>query len=1236
MKILSLRFKNLNSLKGEWKIDFTQEPFASNGLFAITGPTGAGKTTLLDAICLALYHQTPRLSVSPSQNELMTRHCADCLAEVEFDVKGVGYRAFWSQRRARNAPDGKLQPPLVELAQLDDGTILADKVKDKLALIAELTGLDFGRFTKSMLLSQGQFAAFLNASANERAELLEELTGTEIYGRISAQVFDQAAASKAELDTLRARADAVELLSPETRSELNDALAQHKAQQTELETQLSALDQQRQWLQKAQELTQRQQEAEVQQQAVATRYEAHREDLDKLAQAEPAQPLAPLLNQLDEDRTQLASLSQQEEQLKQQLQSQQQRLTELEAQQQRAASELTQQRQRQAQEEAQILSHLIPLDNTLAQCEQQRATVQGEKLRLDQQRLEAEREHNELRQAEQARQQTMAERARFLEQHGYAEALDRQLALWQQFAEQQQSDSEQLAQLDKRHQELQGQQRPLGEQLTQFQAESQQHERALQQAQEALAHAPPPQDGSDEWEPRLQQLQAQGPHWQELKTAARFWLNAQQQITPLLARQGTLERAIASQQQELELKREQLRQRTPHLKDLEARYALEQQIRSLDAHRATLQPDTPCPLCGATEHPLVTEYQQQDDASTADRLSQLRQEVEQLKSAGIEQSQALRLDQQNLQQLQQQLESLREQQRQQQASWAPHREALGLAFTIEQTDALAEAEQGWQKQQQRLSEQVQKQREAMQRRHQLEQQLAKLAQQHQQAQAKLSGLAQQQQYLAQQIESVAAERQQYQQRQQQRTERWQQQAQSLGLSLPEAAKQPQWLSRLTGQVQAWHKAQRDQQQDHNASALAQEKLEQLQRRSQELAGQATELEQTQADIEQREMHTRNERTLAFGTDSVESLRAAIQQRSDKQESKLKQAEAELQAQQQAVAALKGQAQSLAPQREALASRVDQRHDALSQKGSAAGFADIEALRATLLSETQWSELISLKQALQQQAHQADVLLKQAQAQHRAHWQQRPEAQKALSEGDEALAQASQALEQERREIEEQRQQSLGEQGQLRERLESDQQRREARSELVAEVERQQARHDEWAQLNGLIGSRDGAKFRRFAQGLTLEHLVHLANRQLARLHGRYQLKRSQRDALALSVLDTWQADTVRDTRTLSGGESFLVSLALALALSDLVSHKTRIDSLFLDEGFGTLDPETLDTALDALDQLNASGKMIGVISHVEALKERIPVQIQVQKRAGLGHSQLASEFALTNTATTTS
>lgn len=190
MKILSLRLKNINSLKGEWKIDFTQEPFASNGLFAITGATGAGKTTLLDAICLALYHRTPRLkTISNSQNELMTRHTGECLTEVEFEVKGKAYRAFWSQRRAGGKPDGNLQQPKAELATVADNQILTVKITEIKDLIAQITGLDYERFTKSILLSQGDFAAFLNASEKERADLLEEITGTEIYSQISIYIF---------------------------------------------------------------------------------------------------------------------------------------------------------------------------------------------------------------------------------------------------------------------------------------------------------------------------------------------------------------------------------------------------------------------------------------------------------------------------------------------------------------------------------------------------------------------------------------------------------------------------------------------------------------------------------------------------------------------------------------------------------------------------------------------------------------------------------------------------------------------------------------------------------------------------------------------------------------------------------------------------------------------------------------------------------------------------------------
>lgn len=286
--------------------------------------------------------------------------------------------------------------------------------------------------------------------------------------------------------------------------------------------------------------------------------------------------------------------------------------------------------------------------------------------------------------------------------------------------------------------------------------------------------------------------------------------------------------------------------------------------------------------------------------------------------------------------------------------------------------------------------------------------------------------------------------------------------------------------------------------------------------------------------------------------------------------------------------------------------------------TASCFADRDAFLSALLDETSIRQLEQQKQTLENQLQQATALSVQASMQLQAHQAQRPEG----LETDAATLQAQ------LHQLAQQLRDNTTHQGEIRQQLKQDADNRLHQQALMQQIEEAARQADDWGYLNALIGSSTGDKFRKFAQGLTLDNLVWLANQQLNRLHGRYLLQRKASDALELEVVDTWQADAVRDTRTLSGGESFLVSLALALALSDLVSHKTRIDSLFLDEGFGTLDSETLDTALDALDALNATGKTIGVISHVEAMKERIPVQIKVKKINGLGYSRLDREFAV--------
>lgn len=171
MKIVQIRFKNLNSLTGEWNLDFSHHAFEDQGIFAITGPTGAGKTTILDALCLALYGRTPRLArITKSSNELMSRQTGECFAEVVVQTQAGLFRCHWSQRRARKNPQGELQDPRHEIADAQSGKILDSTIKTVAARVEAVTGMDFDRFTRSVLLAQGGFAAFLQANPDERPD----------------------------------------------------------------------------------------------------------------------------------------------------------------------------------------------------------------------------------------------------------------------------------------------------------------------------------------------------------------------------------------------------------------------------------------------------------------------------------------------------------------------------------------------------------------------------------------------------------------------------------------------------------------------------------------------------------------------------------------------------------------------------------------------------------------------------------------------------------------------------------------------------------------------------------------------------------------------------------------------------------------------------------------------------------------------------------------------------------
>lgn len=1214
MQILKLSFENINSLKGAWTIDF-QAPDFRSGIFAIVGPTGSGKTTILDAICLALYGHTPRIgSITQNANEVMNRDCDSCRSSLEFQTLSGRYRATWSQKKQKNFDKtGKYGQVVSTMEKFEDGCWIpitdGSKVTSKKQEVQKIIGLSFDQFKRSVMLSQGDFAAFLKSKPNEKAQTLEQITGTQIYSLLSTKVYDLAEEQKKLFEDKQREVE----LSPV----LDDAVVLTKQEQLKgiteeakvLETQISKIEKESRWISETAELRNQflRVKAELERLKENRNEFFRKENVVRLA--EHAQNILPIFNTLIDKQSLREDSIKEKSAAENELVNATKSLKEKDFN-FKAAEEALNNENLQKPKKLALFSQIESLDAEISPLIKSSRLAQEEKIKLENEtadckdhlnkakedirKLEEDREKRDLERKEDIKGAFLYQRKDELRDCKItAETLSAALADAEGKAD---KASETVKSQEKEAEALRIRKEKIASVIEADKV-------LLKEAEKRLSEI---LDGKtlDELTQEQLSFSEQIPLLEAVKSALKAVCDQKEEIV----RQEDVMQRDSAELDNWSSKKEgyekEIQSLTSRQEELEALV----QIDELTKVRAELKEGEPCPVCGSLEHPFAANLPP-EVATAKERLAVVKEESTDLQKNQKEADRKIDVlkdrilvSEKRLKELRKNLDLAEEELTLKCGRAGLTREGVteeAAAVLITKKESLLID----------IKKRIAKARDAESKAAAAKEKIAGTTEELHRAEMVFSNA----QTKFESAKSLLAQAQTGREKARTELEQfWRKTAKEYGSVITDGelfAHNPELFKRWIAKAAKYEELLESCREIENSLAIKKgtlpglvESVERLEKSSREKSDQAAEL---QTELKTKQL----QRDKLFGTKLVEIERKAYERLLSQ------------------LAEAKDQAYENLSKARSVQAAAEQRLKTAEQRSA-------EAEKNLLSAKTEWTDALKKEKFESEEDWRRARLDSEAinalhkeitdyKAQSRSAADRFSEADKKLAEKEsQKLTDKSlEVLEAEKREASAEKEKLLEQKGELQKELKTDEEARIKRAGIEDELKKLKHQVAVWDRLNTLVGSSSGDKYRRYVQSLVLLTLLKNANVELTKLHSRYRLTKGGGD-MEIKVIDSDLADQERPTDNLSGGETFIVSLALALGLAQMASNNVRIDSLFLDEGFGTLDDDSLEKALNALSSLNAQGKTVGLISHVDQIKERIPSKIVVKRSAQPGVSRL--------------